>query len=177
MPVSSTGALNILSASVMFYNGLLAPNVTVQLENVTTIAVVTVSASGFTHGQFTITVVPSGVEIQSLGNSIGAGVAEDINWHAQVGIPSASNTANQTMQRVRGGSPGFVVTLSNSNGAVAQLRSDEPAATGQTVTKPIRPGTYCAQALLGGTSYGLAFDSLAAGSTNVKVPGPPGCSR
>ena len=67
------------------------------------------------------------------------------------------------------------MTLTVDDPARAQLRSDEPQATGQTVTKPIQPGTYFTQRLIqSGTTYGLAFDPLAAGTVVVTATGPPG---
>jgi hypothetical protein len=65
-----------------------------------------------------------------------------------------------------------VVTLTNSNAAVAQLGSDELAAGGQTVTKSILPGFYYTQAVPLGTPYGLVFDPLTAGVTTVTATGP-----
>ena len=86
--------------------------------------------------------------------------------YVQVGIthPTYNNSQLWQVQNVRAGSPGFVVTLTVDNPARAQLRSDEPQATGQTVTKPIQPGIYYTQRLIqSGTTYGLAFDPLAQG--------------
>jgi hypothetical protein len=91
-----------------------------------------------------------------------------------VGIPQAGNTALQQLQAVRAGGPPFIVTLSNSNATVAQLASDQPATTGQTVTKPILAGDTNTAANGPGTTYGLTFDPLAAGSTTVTVTGPAG---
>jgi len=42
------------------------------------------------------------------------------------------------------------------------------------VTKPIKADSYYTQSAISGTSYGLAFDPLAAGNTTVTVSGPPG---
>jgi hypothetical protein len=78
------------------------------------------------------------------------------------------------VQTVRAGSPGFVVTLTSDNGAVARLRSDEPPATGQIVTKPIQPGVYFTSAVAPGTSWGLALDPLAAGTVHITATGPAG---
>jgi hypothetical protein len=75
-------------------------------------------------------------------------------------------------QNVRGGSPGFVVSLQNSTAAAAQLGSDEPPTVGQTVTKPIKPGFYYTEHVTGGTPYGLSFDPIAPGTTTVVVTGP-----
>ena len=86
--------------------------------------------------------------------------------------PQRPGTALSSVQNVRAGGPAVIVTLTNSNATVAQLSSDEPAATGQTVTKPIQPGIYHTQAIAAGTSYGLAFDPLAGGTTTVTVTSP-----
>ena len=120
---------------------------------------------------------PSSVEIHNLSPSISAGAADDTDVYVQVGIthPSYNNSQLWQVQNVRAGSPGFVVTLMVDNPARAQLRSDEPQATGQTVTKPIRPGSYLTQRLIqSGTTYGLAFDPLAQGTVVVTATGPPG---
>ena len=144
------------------------------VEGATGSAVLTFSAPGFTSATTTVTIVAPAVEIQGLPGSIGAGAADAISWYVQVGVASADGSVLVEAQNVRAGSPGFVVTLTNSNAAVAQLRSDEPAATGQTVTKPIAPGFYYTQNLVPGTTYGLAFDPLAAGTTTVTAVPPAG---
>jgi hypothetical protein len=148
------------------------------LENVSATAVVTLSAPGFTSTTMSVTVTPSSVEILNLSPAISAGAADDTDIYVQVGIthPSYNNSQLWQVQNVRAGSPGFIVTLTVDNPARAQLRSDEPQATGPTVTKPIRPGTYYTQRLpqSSGTTYGLAFDPLAQGTVVVTAAGPPG---
>ncbi len=147
------------------------------MENVSATAVVTLSAPGFTSTTMSVTVTPSSVEILNLATSIGAAAPDDTDMYVQVGIthPSYNNSQLWQVQNVRAGSPGFVVTLTVDNPARAQLRSDQPQATGQTVTKPIQPGTYFTQRLIqSGTTYGLAFDPLAAGTVVVTATGPPG---
>jgi hypothetical protein len=117
------------------------------------------------------------VEIVNLSSSISAGAADDTDMYVQVGIthPSYNNAQLWQVQNVRAGSPGFVVTLTVDDPSRAQMRSDEPQATGQTVTKPIRPGFYYTQRLIqSGTTYGLAFDPLAQGTVVVTASGPPG---
>jgi hypothetical protein len=144
------------------------------MENVTGTAVVTLTAPGFLSETLTVTVVQPGVQLVSVPESIAAGAPNATTIYAEVGIPNSVNTAIAQLQDVRGGSPGFVVTLTNSNAAVARLYSDQPVTTGQVVTKPIQPGIYYTQSVITGTTYGLAFDPLAAGTTTVTVTGPPG---
>ena len=146
------------------------------LENVTGSANVTVSAPGFTGGSHAVDVVPSGIEIVGLNTETTTLSADDTDWYVQVGLPCAGNTQLCTVQNVRPGAPLFVVTLAlaPAQTPIAQLRSDQPVATGQTVTKPIQPGIYYTQAIVGGTSYGLTFDPLAGGQTSVTATGPAG---
>jgi hypothetical protein len=136
--------------------------------------VVTLSAPGFTSTTVTVTVDEAAIEIIGLPASIGANAASDTVWYVQIGLANASGSALQSVQYVRAGSPGMVITLTNSNPTAARLASDEPAAVGQTVTKPIHVGVYYTQAAVGGTSYGLTFDPLAAGTTTVSATGPAG---
>ena len=104
--------------------------------------------------------------------------ADDTDVYVQVGIthPSYNNAQLWQVQNVRPGSPGFEVTLTNSNVNVARLRSDEPAATGgqtgQVVKKTITAGTYYTHAIATGTTYGFAFEPLSNGSTTVTVTAP-----
>jgi hypothetical protein len=162
---SITVRVNNGSTSIPFY---------VQgLENTTGTAIVTLSAPGFISDTMSVTVAQAAVEIQSLTATTTAGAADDSSWYVQVGVRNAGGTG-VSIQPVRAGGPAFVVTLTNSNASVARLRSDEPVATGQTVTKPIQPNIYFTLAVVPGTSFGLAFDPLAAGTTQVSVTGPPG---
>ena len=143
------------------------------LENTIHTATVTISADGFTSASQTVTVAAVAVEIHSLPSAIDTMSAPDTTWYVQVGVRNQTGTS-VAIQNVRPGGPAFVVTLTNSNAAVAELRSDEPAATGQSITKPIQSGTYFTLAVVPGTTYGLAFVPLAAGTTQVSVTGPPG---
>jgi hypothetical protein len=143
------------------------------LENSTGTAIVTLSAPGFISDTMSVTVVQPAVEIHGLPASTTAGGPPATSWYAHVGIPNVQGTG-VTPQNVRAGGPAFVVTITNSNAAAAELRSDEPAVTGQSVTKPIQVGVYYTQAVVPGTSWGLAFVPLAAGTTQVSVTGPPG---
>jgi hypothetical protein len=120
----------------------------------------------------TVTVSPPAVEIQGLPASLNAASANVTGWYVQVGVPDGSGTYLTQVQNVRGGSPGFVITLTNETAGVAQLVSDEPAATGQSVTKPIQPGFYYTYPAPGSPFYGLELDPLAAGSTTVRAIGP-----
>jgi uncharacterized repeat protein (TIGR01451 family) len=156
-------------------NGFTVASFTVQgMENTTGSATITVSAPGFTPDTFTVTVAPTAVQLIGAPTSTTSLSAESAGWYVRVGIASANNQFLTTAQNVRAGGPPFVVTLSNSNAAVAQLRSDEPATTDQVVTKPIQPNAQNTSAIVGGTSFGLAFDPLGGGTTTLTLTGPPG---
>jgi hypothetical protein len=163
------------SMQVTLPNGTsFVPIVLQALENVTGTATVTVSAPGFNSASMTVTVTQSGIEIHGLPTSIGAGADSVMNWWVQAGIPDSTNTFMVQAQAVRAGSPGYVITLTNGTPGVAQLGSDEPPATGQSVTKPIAPGSYYTLPVPGQPSYGLTFDPIAPGATTVTATGIPG---
>jgi hypothetical protein len=143
------------------------------MPNTTGTATITLSAPGFGEASHQVDVVPAGVEIHQLDPSMSNLSAEDADWYVQVGIPNPEGTALQQIGLVQPGTP-FIVSLSNSNATVARLRSDEPPLIAQTVTKPIQPGIYFTISALGDTSFGLAFDPLANGTTQVTVTGPAG---
>jgi hypothetical protein len=142
------------------------------LENTTGPATITISAPAFTSDEHTVTVVPIGVEIANLNSSTSSLSPDDTTWYLQIGLANSQGTGLSSVQNVRAGSTGMLITLTSSNPNVARLGSDEPVATGQTVTKPIHAGTYYTQAIAPGTSYGLRFDPLAVGSTTVSAIGP-----
>jgi uncharacterized repeat protein (TIGR01451 family) len=145
------------------------------IENTTGSAIVTLSAPGFTSATIAVTVTASGIEIQNFPISLNASDPDAMGWYVQTGVPNATGTAIGVVQTVRGGSPGYVFTLTNSNPAAGQLRSDEPPVTGQVVTKPIEVQFYYPQPVVfGTTTYGIVFDPIAAGTTTVTVTGPPG---
>jgi uncharacterized repeat protein (TIGR01451 family) len=155
-------------------NATQVPLVVQGMENVTGTATVTLSAPGFSSATLTVTVTESGIELLGLPDSVSAGAADVTSWYVQVGIPSVDHTFLTQVQGVRAGSPGFIITFTNSLATVAQLKSDEPVAVGQVVTKPIQPGIYFTQHVPFGIPYGLAFDPLSPGSTTITATGPPG---
>jgi hypothetical protein len=149
------------------------PFVIQALENVTGTAIVSLSTDGFTTATMTVTVTQSAIEIIGLPAQIAAGAPEEIFWYVQAGLPHPFVPGLITTQSVRGGSPGFVVTLSADNG-LARLRSDEPATVGQSVTKPILAGNYHTVHVPPSTGFGLGFEPLAAGTVVISAVGPAG---
>jgi hypothetical protein len=162
------------SISVPVANNLTSvPFVLQALENVTGTATVTLSAPGFVSSTITVTVTPAAIQIIGLPTSAQAGSAELTSWWVEVGIPDQFNNVLTTTQNVRAGSPGFVVTLT-SNSAAATLRSDQPVATGQSVTKPIQPGIYFTQAVAAGSLFGLGLTPVSQGTVTISATGPAG---
>jgi uncharacterized repeat protein (TIGR01451 family) len=154
------------SASVFYY---------VQgLENLTGSATISLTATGFASAQHSVQVVTAGIEFHNLDTPTTSMSADDVDWYVQVGLPCPGNAQLCQAQSVRAGGPAFIASLTNSVDTVARLRSDEPVAVGQAVSKPIQAGFYYTQALLAGTVYGLTFDPIANGVTTVTVAGPPG---
>ena len=66
----------------------------------------------------------------------------------------------------------MITLTSNSN--AASLRSDQPVASGQNVTKPIPAGFYFTQAVVAGTSWGLGFTAVSPGTVTISATGPAG---
>ena len=144
------------------------------VEGVAASANVNVSAPGFGTAAHAVDVVPIGVEIINLPGATTTLSDDDTSWYVAVGIPCTGNTHVCSYQGVRAGASPFVVTLAltPAQTPVAQLKSDQPVTTAQTVTKPIQPAVASTQAVAGGTIYGLAFDPLAQGTTTVTVSAP-----
>jgi hypothetical protein len=163
------------SVTVHLANGQTSVPFFVQgVENMAGSATVTVSAAGFASAAAPATVAPIAVQIGGLDHSIAVGGADDTDWWVEVGVPNLDRSALSLVQAVRAGGPAFIVTVSTGTAGVAELRSDDSPTGGQTVTKQIQPGAYYSQAVVGGTSYGLALDPTTAGATIVSVTGPPG---
>ncbi len=145
------------------------------MENTTGSALVTLSAPAFATGSHSVTVAQVGVSIEGLPATTTSLSADETFWRVVVGLPCPGEHA-----RVRRagwhprGLARFVATITNSNSAVGQLRSDQPFVTGQSVTKPIQSGQSTTQAILGGSSYGLVFDPTGVGLTTVTASGPAG---
>jgi hypothetical protein len=154
-------------------NTTAVPFVIQALENVTGTAIVSLTTEGFITATITVTVTQSAIEILGLPVQIAAGAPEETFWYVQTGLAHPFSGGLMLVQTVRAGSPGFVVTLS-ANNSLARLRSDEPEAIGQTVAKPIAPGSYFTQSVPPAGGFGLGFEALAAGTVVVSATGPAG---
>ena len=139
---------------------------------------VTISAPGFSSASHVVQLLTPGIEIANLDATTTTLSADDFDVYVQVGLPCPGSAPYSAPFSRCGPEDRHSSPRSRSRGVgppIAQLKSDQPVATGQSVTKPIEAGTSTTRKPpLPGTSYGLAFDPIAAGSTTATVTGPPG---
>ncbi len=110
------------------------------LEGVTGSTGIVIEAEGFQSGTHSLALVAPGIELHGVPATITLFSAPATSVYAQIGVPCSGAGSLCQVQNLRPGGPAFIVTLTNSNADVGRLRSDQPAATGQVVTKPIQPG-------------------------------------
>jgi hypothetical protein len=137
------------------------------LEGARGTVTVTATAPGFTSSSGTVNVVAPALQIISLQ---GTATTLDANqaFSVRVGAVGTSGTGIHDVQTVRPGGTPVVVTLTNGNGAVAQLVSSAGAAQTRTVTIPVGDN-ISPNSVAGG---GVAFDPLGSGTTTVTATGP-----
>ncbi|HET6348825.1 MAG TPA: hypothetical protein VFH88_07035, partial [Candidatus Krumholzibacteria bacterium] len=128
----------------------------------------TATATGFATAADSIDVVTPSQRVQYLNASQDPYDPDDA-FQIQVGLANVGNTGLSTLQKVRVGGPGLTATITNSDGGVGQLVTT--ALTGQVVTVSIAPGDNASPATV--AAGGVAFDGLAAGTTDVSasIPG------
>ncbi len=145
--------------------------VTQGVEGATGTVTITATASGFTNGTVTQTVVQPGIEIQGLASTMSAG-APDAPFFAQVGILNGQGTALVRVQSLRAGAPGPVtVTFTSSAPGVGAI-TDQAGPPAVSKTAQIAPGLYYTPFSV--AQGGVAFHPVAAGSTDVTVSAAPG---
>lgn len=124
---------------------------------------ITASAAGFGDGTGTAEVVPAGLRISSLVSTIGATDPSD-PFTVQGGLPNGSGGLS-TLQSVRAGSGGILVTITNSNSLVAQLVTSSGGAQSRGVliaeNQPSSPSSV--------PSGGIEFDPLESGEGDTTV--------
>jgi len=132
-----------------------------QTQSVTT--TVTVSASGFTDGTASITVVQAGITVNGLPGTTTL-LSPSNPVYAYVGVPSGNGLS--TVQNLRVGGPGnLTVTFTSPPGVGELLKA--ATAPGGTQTAQIVPGTYYTP--FDTSTGGVAFHPLQAGTTTVSV--------
>jgi len=140
------------------------------IEGQTGTVTTTARASGFTDGTAPLNVVTPAVHIANLGGTYSLSQAPDsIQFYTQVGIPYADNQYLAEAQSVRAGGSALTVTLTSSQGAVANLVTSSQ--TGASVTVQIPVGLYYSPTTVAGG--GVALKKLSTGTTVVTsaIPG------
>jgi len=127
----------------------------------------TATASGFTDGTTTVTVVQAALDFVSLNSTYGAAAADDA-FYARLGIPNAADTDVTIQQSIRAGGTAVTVTFTSSDPSVAQLVTS--TASGGTIQLQILPGE--ARTATSVAAGGVAIDPLVAGSTFIEATAP-----
>ncbi|MFQ5665295.1 MAG: hypothetical protein ACE5I7_02570, partial [Candidatus Binatia bacterium] len=123
------------------------------------------TAIGYSDGSGSVDVVTAGVRIINLDAAPLDNAADD-PFDVEVGVPSADQATLAVVQQVRAGSAGLVVTVTNANATVAQLKSATPPSPAQQVTVTVAAGSATS------AGSGLAFDPLVPGGTTVEAVSP-----
>ncbi len=129
---------------------------------INTTATVTASAPGFGSGSATVSVAPIVFEVVGIPATTTT-LSPNSDFRVRIGVGTAAGI--QDFQEVRAGSPGVLFTVTNSNGAVAQLVTNVVGGTGQSRTVTVPAGALQSATTVAGG--GIAFDPLGAGSTTV----------
>jgi hypothetical protein len=128
----------------------------------------TATATGFTDGPATATVVQPALDIIFL-NSTTTTLSPNTAFQVRIGVPNSNNTGMSLEQGIRFGGTAGTATVTNSNASSAQLVFQAgPAQSGQ-VGIPIGQARSPGSAATGG----VEFKALAAGNTTVSatIPG------
>jgi hypothetical protein len=138
------------------------------VELATGTPLITASATGFTSGSATATVVQAAYEIQGLTLSTNT-FAADNPFYVQVGLPYSDSSSLYTVQNVRAGAPGpLTVTLNSTTEAVGTLVTSTGSGNPRTVQIPI--GQYYSPTSV--ATGGVAFNVLLGGTTDVSASIP-----
>ena len=150
-------------------NGQRSASFAVQaLEGVVGDQVLTAAAPGFASGFTTVSVVQPFFRLSGLGTAIDT-LDPDDAFLVTVGLPNGSFTGISQSQNARQGGPGITATVTNSDGAVGQLKTS--TTTGNTAVVFIAPGSSGSPSSV--AAGGVAFDGVGVGMTQVTgtVPG------
>ena len=128
---------------------------------------VTASATGFASGDGPISYVRPVLDVQNLPSST-TSLSANTDFIVRVGVPTAVNTL-QAAQPRRFGAPALVVTVSNSNPAVAEIDHNGGIDGVQAQTALIAAGQFMTPNDAAG---GLEFDPFGVGSTTVTASIP-----
>lgn len=134
------------------------------VEGVTGAVTITASASDFTDGSGTANIVQAALKINGLNTAKSVGAADD-PFFVDVGVSNVNSTDLAELQAVRAGGSTLTAVVTNSAAVVGQLITTSQSA--QSVSVSITPGNFRSPTTV--ASGGVAFDTLAAGSTNVEA--------
>ena len=138
------------------------------MEGVTGTATISLTAGSITPGpDATVRVVQPAARIDNLPATTTSLSADSAFW-VRIGIPNATNTTLNDLQEVRAGGSAVVVTLTNNNATVAQLKTTGGTAQTRTVTIPVGQSISPTSVAAGG----VAFDPIGGGTTTVTVSSP-----
>ena len=132
-----------------------------------TTVTVTVTASGFTDGTTTATVVQSGVRLVGVPATL-ATTDSAVNIYAFIGVPSGGGVDFQSR---RAGGAALTVTFTTSNVSTASLVTTAQPSGASSQTAQIVPGVY--QTPLTRATGGVGLQPVAAGMSmiSVSIPG------
>jgi hypothetical protein len=133
------------------------------VEGATGTVTVRATASGYTDGSATVTVMQPALDVIGLTTATTTQAADD-PFLVRIGIPNATNQFMSVEQAVRAGGATLTATVTSGTPGVGQLVTT--ALTGATVTVPIGPGQSRSPATV--ATGGVAFDALTAGTTTVR---------
>jgi hypothetical protein len=128
---------------------------------------VTATATGFSAGNSTVSYVRPVLDIINLPSTTTA-LSANTDFVVRVGVPTAFGTM-QTVQQRRAGAPALVVTLTNSNGGIAEIDHNGGVDGAQVQTSLIQTGQSNTP---NGAAGGLEFDPFGTGTTVVSASIP-----
>lgn len=137
------------------------------VEGATGTVDITATATGFSTGTGTQTIVQPAVQITNLQNNTTT-LSPDDPFRVQIGIPNSIDSALSAAQVIRPGGIGVTVTVTSSTPTVGRLVTTGSSSGSETVQilvgQSISPNTVS----LGG----IAFEPLTTGTTDVSVTIP-----
>ena len=138
------------------------------VEGAAASATINATSTGFANAARVADIVPPGVQIEQLEDSLDVNDADD-PFIVRIGVPKSDLTAIELPQVVRAGGTAKTATVSHSNAGIADLVTNLLIDESVTVSIPVGQSQSGADVASGG----VALDPLLAGTTVVSasVPG------
>jgi hypothetical protein len=143
------------------------------LEGVTGAVPLSATATGFASGAADVSVVQPAVELAGVPGTTTT-LSPDISFSAQVGLPNGQRTGLSRVQNVRGRAPApLVATITSGSPAVGTIVDSLSGPTGGAAGVARIPSGRSYTSTSGPASGGVAFHSLATGTSvlTVAIPG------